>query len=401
MVARTASNDGLSQSQSHSQSESPSDTYFNDLSRQPSGPPVPNDQQPKSKRMACVLCRKRKLKCDGARPACATCARLSHDCVYDEIRKKSGPKRGYVKALEARLAQVETMLKTQDPSPPAEGSSEGRSNSINNQNDMGSTGAFMEYNEMDIGNVDDSLDWTQAPGIPGVLNDPSGELNPMMNNLQHNLPASNPFQESWGSLIGLNIEEPLPSPDIIEELHQIYFGKIHSTLPLIHRPRYLMSMANSLPKLRPPTSLQYIVWAFAASVSDKYESVHRHYYERARHYYERDEMKGQGETAISVQHVQALFLISSYEFKYLMFPRAWSSTGRAARLALMLGLHRVDGSGMDVKQCLPPPKDWIEREERRRAYWCCFQSDRYASIGTGWPMSLDEADVSTFAGYTL
>lgn len=49
----------------------------------------------KLKRTACVLCRKRKLKCDAARPKCATCARLGHDCEYNEIRKKSGPKRGW------------------------------------------------------------------------------------------------------------------------------------------------------------------------------------------------------------------------------------------------------------------------------------------------------------------
>ena len=57
----------------------------------------------KPKRIACVLCRRRKLRCDGARPTCGTCKRLAHDCAYDEVRKKSGPKRGYVKLLEARL----------------------------------------------------------------------------------------------------------------------------------------------------------------------------------------------------------------------------------------------------------------------------------------------------------
>jgi hypothetical protein len=56
-----------------------------------------------TKRIACILCRRRKLRCDGARPACGTCKRLAHDCVYDEVRRKSGPKRGYVKALEERL----------------------------------------------------------------------------------------------------------------------------------------------------------------------------------------------------------------------------------------------------------------------------------------------------------
>lgn len=61
---------------------------------------------PRPKRVACVVCRKRKLKCDGQKPHCGSCARLGHDCAYSEVRKKSGPKRGYVKQLEARLGTV-------------------------------------------------------------------------------------------------------------------------------------------------------------------------------------------------------------------------------------------------------------------------------------------------------
>jgi hypothetical protein len=59
---------------------------------------------PKAKRIACIICRKRKLKCDGSKPSCSTCTRLNHNCAYDEVRRKSGPKRGYVKALEERLS---------------------------------------------------------------------------------------------------------------------------------------------------------------------------------------------------------------------------------------------------------------------------------------------------------
>lgn len=58
----------------------------------------------KLKRLACIICRKRKLKCDGTKPSCSTCTRLGHTCAYDEVRRKSGPKRGYVKALEERLS---------------------------------------------------------------------------------------------------------------------------------------------------------------------------------------------------------------------------------------------------------------------------------------------------------
>lgn len=94
------------------------DGYFNDLSRQPQlesqesiSPQEQNGTDAageeagtvKTKRIACVVCRKRKLKCNGEKPKCATCARLGHNCAYDEVRRKSGPKRGYVKDLEARL----------------------------------------------------------------------------------------------------------------------------------------------------------------------------------------------------------------------------------------------------------------------------------------------------------
>lgn len=70
-----------------------------------SAPHPPNNADvPKPKRLACMICRKRKLRCDGNRPRCSTCTRLGHDCAYDEVRRKSGPKRGYVKALEERLS---------------------------------------------------------------------------------------------------------------------------------------------------------------------------------------------------------------------------------------------------------------------------------------------------------
>jgi hypothetical protein len=94
------------------ESESPDDGFFNDLSQQAAesnntnGQDALNDAAAKQKRIACVLCRKRKLKCDGSRPSCGTCKRLAHECTYDEVRKKSGPKRGYVKLLEQRLRKT-------------------------------------------------------------------------------------------------------------------------------------------------------------------------------------------------------------------------------------------------------------------------------------------------------
>ncbi|KAH8104927.1 hypothetical protein DFH11DRAFT_1465401, partial [Phellopilus nigrolimitatus] len=39
--------------------------------------------------VACDFCRKRKMRCDGARPSCRNCARKNEACIYtDEIRRR-------------------------------------------------------------------------------------------------------------------------------------------------------------------------------------------------------------------------------------------------------------------------------------------------------------------------
>ena len=174
--------------------------------------------------------------------------------------------------------------------------------------------------------------------------------------------------------------------------HQIYFDKIHPSMPMMHKYRYLAAM-NLAPNMRPAVCLRYAMWAMACSVVDKYVNYHEVFYQRARKYAELDEMKGHGESFITVGHAQCWSIIATYEFKMMYFPRAWMSAGKSTRLAQMTGLHRLDGIGLEVKQTLPPPRDWTDREERRRTFWVAYCQDRYASIGTGWPMTIEEKDV--------
>ncbi|CAG7957386.1 unnamed protein product [Penicillium salamii] len=335
---------------------------------------------PRPKRIACVVCRRRKLRCDGRRPSCGTCSRLGHECAYDEVRKKSGPKRGYVKQLEARL---ETLLKGQDPDPNQRPSPpQLLENTFNaplgdepimplpDLSDLGELGGFG-------GDMDNSFQSQNAP-VVGQMG--QSTFVPV----QHTGPSGN---SQW-DLISLGLEEPLPSQDVIEELY------IYPMMPIIHRPRYYAAL-DLAPNMRPPVCLRYIMWCQAASVSDKYFFLHDHFYHRARKYAERDEMKGFGENIVSLAYCQTWVLIGTYEFRMIYFPRAWLSVGKAARLALMLGLNRLDGAGLDAKQSILPPRDWTEREERRRVFWGTFATDRYASVGTGWPVLIDEFDIMT------
>lgn len=196
-----------------------------------------NSQVPRPKRIACVICRKRKLRCDGARPSCATCSRLGHKCAYEEARKKSGPKRGYVKQLEARLgmciftvqgttstnifmleAQVETMLKSQDePLPDRELPRHMMPPSLDKMTLDRLKGvsptepAAPDPPEMnfDVPDLDMPLDVPEfdmagfgvAPQVP--LTEPEAIL------------KSGGI--SW-EMISLGLEEPLPPPDMVEEL---------------------------------------------------------------------------------------------------------------------------------------------------------------------------------------
>lgn len=99
---------------------------------------------------------------------------------------------------------------------------------------------------------------------------------------------------------------------------------------------------------------------------------------------------------VSVEQAQTWIMIATYEFRRMHFHRSWLSTGRAVRLVQMMGLHCMDqkASG-SLPPLLPEPKDWTAGEERRRTFWMAFCLDRYASIGHGWPMTVDDKDVSS------
>ncbi|SPQ18990.1 ab5cb6e1-dc4a-4ab5-8fb7-b368c540dc5c [Thermothielavioides terrestris] len=360
-------------------------------------PAAGNSSVPKPKRLACMICRKRKLKCDGIKPSCSTCSRLGHTCAYDEVRRKSGPKRGYVKALEERLKQVETLLKSQEISSSSSDGANGLpvpmpvdANAKQPLNQRAAATANFNVTDPSIG-IASSRDMDRWRFNADSPHAPLEDFNFNSGMGMGMGGVDNSF--TW-EMVGLGLEEPLPPQETIDELHQIYFEKIHPSLPMIHKYRYLAAM-NLAPAQRPPVCLRYAMWTLACSVTDKFQTLKDLFYARARKYVELDYIKGYGEHIISTAHVQTHILLASYEFKWMYFPRAWMSTGSGVRLAQMIGLHRLDGAGLDVKQCLPPPRDWTEREERRRTFWMAFCLDRFASIGTGWPMTIDEKDILT------
>jgi hypothetical protein len=64
------------------------------------------------------------------------------------------------------------------------------------------------------------------------------------NNSNNNMPMgiNNVSSNFTWEMIGLGLEEPLPTQETIDELHQIYFEKVHPSVPMIHKYRYLAAM---------------------------------------------------------------------------------------------------------------------------------------------------------------
>jgi hypothetical protein len=158
-----------------------------------------NDAVPRPKRIACILCRKRKLRCDGNKPSCGTCSRLSHNCEYSEERKKSGPKRGYVKLLEARLKQVENLLETRDGT--NDPTTQNTTTQPSNSSGLAESTSAMNLDDISMAPPINDSDFA-APALDGVAD--------------FTMDTGDEF--SW-EMIGLGLEEALPPRDVIDELY--------------------------------------------------------------------------------------------------------------------------------------------------------------------------------------
>ncbi|KAI1612322.1 fungal-specific transcription factor domain-containing protein [Exophiala viscosa] len=345
------------------------------------------------KHRSCNDCRKRKLRCSGTRPLCKTCEEAGRDCEWEDTVRKTGPRRGYVRSLEARLAEVESLLSGKEGSrsathslPPEEEAGLGVSNDVLLAEEEWPANTTFDI-EGSTQLAQDNIVAHQGPGLSASRSDQSFQ------SAFASLPNSNP---SW-ELDALGLQEPLPSQQAIDELHDIFFAKIYPRTPFIHKGRYLAAM--SLPptsRLRPPVCLSYSLWTLAASVSENYSAVTEQFYLRARKYMDADEIEGRGQGVVTLAHAQATAYLATYEMNKLYFPRAWLNVGRAVRLCHMMNLHRLDDrSELDVKETLSSPMNWLELEERRRVFWAVFVQDRYQSISSGWPMIIDERDITT------
>jgi hypothetical protein len=92
--------------------------------------------------------------------------------------------------------------------------------------------------------------------------------------------------------------------------------------------------------------------------------------------------------------LQALILLTHWLLIQGVKGRAWRYLGVAIRAACDLNLHLVDFNKLNTTYT--SPQQWVEEEERRRAWWAIWEMDLFASIIRRCPTGIDWSRNKTY-----
>ncbi|EED12116.1 conserved hypothetical protein [Talaromyces stipitatus ATCC 10500] len=340
---------------------------------------------------ACEECRRRKLRCDRRQPQCGLCEASGVECQVITARSSRGPKRGYLKVLQARIAALEGVLLQQQ--------------GINNVSEPS------DEHSLDVPLLDDQIDLSgwQLPMIDDEtplhdLYDSSKTSNSSSRTVitdSGSGPNPIPSQERNSNIsIDLTMPELAPRTKIVEnvddisepkisdlmqaDLDQLYFDRIHHSIPIQHPSRYF-SWRRQPVKTEAQSCLQYAIWTLGASVSALYENIGDSLYQYARRGLEALDSVDTSLASTDLEQVQAWLLLAIHEFMTVDIRRGWISAGRAFRLIQLNWLHGTDGSDL-----LRGQTDWIESEQKRRTFWMAYCLDHFMSMRTGSPPTFSE-----------
>ncbi|KAI1142645.1 fungal-specific transcription factor domain-containing protein [Hypoxylon sp. FL0543] len=363
--------------------------------------------------LACQRCKTRKQKCDGQRPACGSCARLSLKCVYIvPLVPAAGEKKIYIKALEHRISELEAYLASlghhrvgTDPlgrlGQPAPSSSQNAAvtplnpssqiqvaapeqSQRDNEDDsndillavrdlsLSASGHYVgASSNISIGRVLSSFVHSQGTSAPGTHEEQSGqgEDDPAPKSI---------YSTSAGDMIGV----PFLSPQVAARLLHGYFRHIATRYPTLHSAEVvrLHNNRDSLTDEYEQTILHLIYAVSGRWLESAGEMGH---FFSDQHY---DLAFNELESMLRLRDartVNYLLLMALYCTRAPRDPGAWTYVGAAMRLCIELGLHR--------RQRRQQPS--VEGEMDKRRFWTAYFLDRDISIAVGRPPSISDHDI--------
>lgn len=323
--------------------------------------------------LACIACRRKKIRCSGEKPACKHCLRSRIPCVYKVTTRKAAPRTDYMAMLDKRLKRMEERVIKVVP-----------------KEELPETSAIARA--------------VVKPALPGSMPKSAKppmtkkrsadeafvlELNQWTQPLTHRpladgMNASRQAKGERESTLLTEGAESLPSMEIQEHLSEVFFDCIYGqSYLLLHKPSFMRRLATG----NIPPVLMLAVCAISARFSthpslnstpnflrgDSWASPARQIVER-RHF----------EPNITILTV--MLILGLHYFGTCEGGLSWSFGGQAMRMAYALQLHReLDRDPLGRTKDKASELSFTDREIRRRTMWACFLMDRFNSSGTERP----------------
>lgn len=331
--------------------------------------------------LACIACRRKKIRCSGEKPACKHCLRSRIPCVYKVTTRKAAPRTDYMAMLDKRLKRMEdrviktipkeeqnivnstgrAVLKPAIPAAPAKpaGPSKKRAADQAFGNELG--------------------EWAAGTGAGSAnkIKAPSSK------------DAGPKTKDSDEQNLLLEGADKLPTKELQEHLAEVFFDYVYGqSYHLLHKPSFMRKLAQGAV----PPVLTLAVCAISARFSN-HPSV------RTDPAFLRGENWASAARDIALRRFDTpnitilivYLILGLHEFGTCQGGRSWMFGGMAQRMAYALQLHKdLDHDPKDRIQSEKSELTPTDREIRRRTMWSCFLMDRFNSSGTDRPIFVGE-----------
>ncbi|KAI9672680.1 MAG: hypothetical protein M1831_000115 [Alyxoria varia] len=330
--------------------------------------------------LACMACRRKKIRCSGEKPACKHCLKSRIPCVYKVTTRKATPRTDYMAMLDKRLKRMEDRVIKIIPKEDFETApSIARANVRPSMIPRPGPGRKRSAEE--------AFGFEQnRPGETATTDskamDTSKDIAP---------PPKEETEEDTDTML-MEGRDLLPDKELQAHLAEVYFEYCYGqTYSFLHKPSYMRKLDTN--KLPPVLSLA------VCAVASRFSEHPHEKLKKVEPAFRRGDEWARAAQDIALKRFDVpnltilivFLLLSMHALGMCQGGRAWMLSGMAHRMAYALRLHKDSEydelfRGVEKGQKL----GFTDREIRRRTMWACFAMDRLTSSGTERPMFASE-----------
>ncbi|CCU80218.1 zinc finger transcription factor 1 [Blumeria hordei DH14] len=330
--------------------------------------------------LACVTCRRRKIRCSGEEPSCKQCFRSKIPCIYKVATRKVAPRAELVATAEKRpKPSKEEIIDTLSGEAAANTAPDVNVTSLFRQHRASPPCSFdFKKCYYDDENQQELEIWSRSPfsGHAKIKEESSQIL------------VALETEEIWLMSEGA---DTLPSKDIQEHLADIFFENIEGQVyNLLHKPTFMSDLRRNA--IAPVLVLAVCAVSARFSTHPQINTIPN--------FLRGEEWAAKSRSIVmrryewpNITILTCLLILSLHEFGTCQGGRSWSLSGMAIRMAYALQLHRgINHDQKNLEDVSEP--DFIGPETRKRVMWACFLMDRFNSSSKDKPAFIREDTIS-------